>query len=143
MPLHSPSLRRFVKRALVDATGVPDPGRAELGRACDILCQRLRDHLLPLFGTTAVDALFARSAHVAAGEFPWLAELGRKGNGSCSIDAFAAHGEIDLDTLLEGLAMMLAHNIGLLSAFLGDDLVLPLVQQAWGVSGASGHEDAQ
>ena len=33
---------------------------------------------------------------------------------------------------------MLAHNIGLLSAFVGEDLTLPLVQQAWGIDDAAG-----
>jgi hypothetical protein len=33
----------------------------------------------------------------------------------------------------EGLAAVLAHKIGLLNTFVGEDLVLPLVQQAWGV----------
>ena len=42
-------------------------------------------------------------------------------------------GQLEIDTLEEGLAAVLAHNIGLLSAFVGEDLVLPLVQQAWGV----------
>ena len=36
-----------------------------------------------------------------------------------------------MDRLQEGLAAVLAHNIALLSAFVGEDLVLPLVQQAW------------
>jgi hypothetical protein len=40
---------------------------------------------------------------------------------------------LEIDRLEEGLAAVLAHNIGLLVAFVGEDLVLPLVQQAWGV----------
>ena len=39
-----------------------------------------------------------------------------------------------MDRLEEGLAAVLAHNIALLSAFVGEDLVLPLVQQAWGTA---------
>ena len=143
MPLHSPSLRRFVRRALVDATGVTDPDRAQLASAFDTLCQRLRNRLQPLFGTAAVGALFVRSVHVAAGEHPWLAEIVPKGQDSCSADAIATLGSLDVNTLQEGLAAVLAYKIGLLSAFVGEDLVLPLVQQAWGVSGASGREGDQ
>jgi hypothetical protein len=123
MALHSPSLRRFVSRALVDTTGVAEPDRAQLASAFDTLCRRLRDRLQPLFGTAAVGALFVRSVHVATGEYPWLGEIVLKGQDSCSV--------------------VLAHNIGLLSAFVGEDLVLPLVQQAWGGSGASASEGAQ
>jgi hypothetical protein len=143
MPLHSPSLRRFVRRALVDATGVAEPDRAQLASAFDTLCQRLRDRLQPLFGTAAVAALYVRSVHVATGEYPWLHELAGNGQGSCSIDGIATLGSLDVETLHDGLTTVLAHNIGLLSAFVGEDLVMPLVQQAWGVSGASGSEGDQ
>jgi hypothetical protein len=122
---------------------VAGPDRAQLASAFDTLCQRLRDRLQPLFGTAAVAALYVRSVQVATGEYPWLHELARNGHGSCSIDGTATLGNLDVDTLHDGLATVLAHNIGLLSAFVGEDLVLPLVQQAWGVSGASGNEDDQ
>jgi hypothetical protein len=36
--------------------------------------------------------------------------------------------------LADGLAAILAHEIALLSAFIGDDIVLPLVEQAWGAA---------
>jgi hypothetical protein len=137
MPLQSPSLRRFVRRALVDATGVAEPDHAQIASAFNMLCQRLRTRLQPLFGTTAVGALFVRSVHVAAGEYPWLGEIAPKGQDSCSVDRNATLERIDVNTLYEGLATVLAHNIGLLSAFVGEDLVLPLVQQAWGVGGGS------
>ena len=39
-----------------------------------------------------------------------------------------------MDRLEEGLAAVLAHNIALLNAFVGEDLVLPLVQEAWGTA---------
>ena len=143
MPLHSPSLRRFVRRALVDATGIADPDRAQLASAFDTLCERLRDRLQSLFGTAAVAGLFERSVHVATGEYPWLGELARNGQDACAVDAIATLGSVDVDTLHDGLATVLAHNIGLLSAFVGEDLVLPLVQEAWGLSGGSGHEGDQ
>jgi hypothetical protein len=143
MALHSPSLRRFVSRALVDTTGVAEPDRAQLASAFDTLCRRLRDRLQPLFGTAAVGALFVRSVHVATGEYPWLGEIVLKGQDSCSVDGSPTLGALDVNTLHEGLATVLAHNIGLLSAFVGEDLVLPLVQQAWGGSGASASEGAQ
>lgn len=143
MPLDSPSLRRFVRRALVDATGVADPDRAQLASAFGTLCRRLHDRLQPLFGTAAVSALFVRAVHVATGEYPWLGEMARNGRDSCSADRIATLGSLDVGTLHEGLATVLAHNVGLLSAFVGEDLVLPLVQQAWGVSGAPGIESVQ
>jgi hypothetical protein len=143
MATHSPSLRRFVKRALVEQAGVAEPDRAQLASAFDTLCQRLRDRLQALFGATAVTALFVQSVHLAAREYPWLGDTGSKGQDPCLAERIAALGSLDVDTLHEGLATVLAHNIGLLSAFVGEDLVLPLVQQAWGVGGASGDEGDQ
>jgi hypothetical protein len=90
-----------------------------------------------------VAALYVRSVHIATGEYPWLGEFARNARDSCSVDGIATLGSVDVDTLHEGLATVLAHNIGLLSAFVGEDFVLPLVQQAWGVSGASGSESDQ
>lgn len=135
MTLSSPSLRRFVRRALVDAAGTDPRARTQLASGFDALCVRLHRQLLPLFGTTAVEALFARAVHVAAREFPWLRELLRNGGDPCVAGRITVLGDIDIDRLEEGLAAVLAHNIGLLNGFVGEDLVLPLVEQAWGIEG--------
>ena len=133
MTSSSPQLRRFVRRALVDATGRKTPDQPALASAFNTLCRRLRDRLQPLFGTTAVVALFARALHVVTGEFPWLASIIDKNGDGCIVELTAVH-EMEMAALEEGLAAVLAHNIGLLSTFVGDDLVLPLVQEAWGMA---------
>jgi hypothetical protein len=143
MPLQSPSIRRFVRRALVDTTGVVKPDRMQLASAFDTLCHRLQDRLKPMFGTTAVGALFVRSLQVARTEHPWLGELVPNGQDVCSPERMATVEDLDLNTLHDGLASVLAHNIGLLNAFVGEDIVFPLVQQAWGVSGASSDKGDQ
>jgi hypothetical protein len=133
MTLSPHPLRRFVRRALVDATGTASPDRAQLASAFDMLCERLRRQLQPLFGATAVNALFVRALHVATVEFPWLRDLVRNEQNPCAADRIASVPEPGIETVEAGLAALLAHNIGLLSTFVGEDLVLPLVQQAWGV----------
>jgi hypothetical protein len=131
MPARPSSLRRFVRRTLVDAVGSPEPSRARLAQAFDTLCTRLRARLQPVFGSVAVDALFGRAVHVAATEFPWL----RDATPDCSWPAnvIEALEHLDTSTIEEGLASVLAHDVELLIAFVGEDLVLPLVQQAWDV----------
>ena len=140
MMLSSPSLRRFVRRALFDVAVTDKPeGRPET--AFNMLCARLRHTLQPLFGVSAVDVLVARARHVAAQEFPWLSNVVSI-DGSCAADAAArdAIDALDAEAVAEGLAAVLANIIGLLSEFVGEDLVLPLVQQAWGtVSGRAEH----
>lgn len=140
MSLTSQRLRRFARRALVDASGVPSPGTAQLADAFDTLCRGLHKQLQPLFGTPAVDALFARTLHVATTEFPWLAEVLPNGLHPSVVDRAAALGTAGADHLEEGLAAVLAGNIGLLSEFVGDDVVLPLVEQAWGIVATATHE---
>jgi hypothetical protein len=131
MPLSSPKLRRFVRRALVGATGHTAPDKGQLAGAFDHLCERLRARLYPLFGRTAIAALFARGLHVATAEFPWLADAVPKDAEPCSLEGLERVGEIERGAIEEGLATVLAHNIGLLSAFIGEDFVMPLVQAAW------------
>jgi len=134
MTSSSPQLRRFVRRALVDATGAASPDRAQVASAFDSLCQRLLERLEPLFGTTAVAALFGRAFHLAKSEFPWLEDVVPKNAASCSAEGLASVGGLDVGGLAEGLAAVLAYDIGLLSALVGKDLILPLVQQAWGAA---------
>jgi hypothetical protein len=134
MPLTTPQLRRFVRRTLVTAAGANRPTHAQLGAAFDLLCHGLTGQLQPLFGGAAVAALFARAHHLTATEFPWLGDVIPAGGGQCSPHKLeAAAGEI----LQEGLAALLANEIGLLSAFIGEDFVLPMVQEAWSAAAAS------
>ena len=134
MILSSPQLRRFVRRTLVEAAGAKALDRPQLASSFNSLCNRLRQRLQPLFGTSAVTALFARALHVATAEFSWLGDVIGKNGDVCSTDAIASIQGIEMDSLEEGLAALLADYIGLLSTFVGDDLVLPLVQEAWGAA---------
>jgi len=145
MAMSPPSIRRFVKRALIDATGRPSPDRAAIAAAFETLCASLRNRLQPLFGATAVRALFVRAVHLATAEFAWLDTILSKTQDPCAIDPANSLEGFDVGVLEEGLAAVLAHNIELLTAFVGH-LVLPLVQQAWGtvtVVDASGTEGDQ
>jgi hypothetical protein len=131
MSLSSPHVRRLARRALVDAIGGRTADPQALAVAFNGLCTRLRRRFQSLFGTTAVNALFARSLHVATSEFPWLSEVFATGD-DCSPQALTNVQGAEMSVFEEGLAAVLAHNIGLLSTFVGEDLVLPLVEEAWG-----------
>jgi hypothetical protein len=132
MSLSSPKRQRFVMHALVGATGRRAPDRTQLAAAFDLLCDRLRGRLHSLFGPTAVAALFDRALHVATTEFPWLSDVVPKGGERCSLEGFErVSGDITHEAFAEGLATVLAHDIELLTAFIGEDFVMPLVQAAW------------
>ena len=142
MPLSSPGLRRFVNQALVSTSRVPNPDVTQLSAAFSLLCDRLRQRLQSIFGTPATVALFARALHIAAQEYPWLNEL-KLNPERCSLEGFdSAPARLDRQHFAAGLGAVLAHDIGLLTAFIGEDFVMPLVQDAWGDASVADHRPA-
>jgi hypothetical protein len=138
MSMSSAKLRRFARQALVAATGVPAPQPDQLAAAFDVLCEHLRRRLHPMFGAAAIAALFARAHRVAVAEFSWLADVVPKDGERCALSGLqSVSRHLDPNTIADGLAAILAHDIGLLSTFIGDDLVMPLVQEAWGTASVS------
>jgi len=129
----SPNLVRLTSQALIAATGEAAPTMSQLASAFDLLCERLRTRLHPLFGTVAVAALFARAHSLRAIEFAWLAEVLPKDGDRCSLDALdPVRLHLSADDIAAGLATALAQVVGLLTTFIGDELVIPLLQDAWG-----------
>jgi hypothetical protein len=131
MALGSVPLRRLVRTALAADGG--SASAARLSSTFNSLCERLHQRLRPIFGGTAVDALFARAVHLAATEFPWLTDAVGTSGSVCSADGLAAVRDVPLARLEDGLAAVLIHTIELLNVFVGEDLVLPIVEQAWSI----------
>lgn len=131
-------LRRFVRHALVAATEDTAPDGAQVRAAFDLLCDQLWLRLRPLFGELAIKALFTRSLHVSRAEFAWLENVTTTSDNRCALEGLdAVSRDLGPQVLADGLAAILAHQIALLSAFIGDDIVLPLVEQAWGAASMS------
>jgi hypothetical protein len=134
MGLESARLRRFVRHAVVAATDDAAPDAAQLRAAFELLCQRLWLRLRPMFGELALRALLARSLHVAQTEHPWLQGVTLDGSG-CSFNGIdTVSRDLPPHILADGLSAILTQKIALLSAFIGDDVVLPLVEQSWGAA---------
>jgi hypothetical protein len=141
MPLSPSQLRAYVSRSLTRAAGTSTPDSAQISAAFDELCERLRSKLRPLFGAEAVSALFGRALHVAASDHPWIRNV-VTGEALCgSGDDVSALSGLDAERIHNGFVAVLAINIELLNTFIGEDLVLPLVQVAWG-HGISGDPSA-
>ena len=135
----SPTLLRFVTHALLAASGTTAPSRAELATAFDARCDELRRRLHPLFGTPALSALYVRAVQLAAAEYPWLPEVLPKDHEPCSLEGLERIDDgLKPTAMAAGLAAVLAHQIALLAMLIGDDLVLPLVQDAWAGTAYSG-----
>ena len=124
--------RPLAYSALSHAVGARQPEANQLTTAFNALCASLTGQLHPLFGAAATDALFVRALHLAGQEFPWVPALALESNGQCSLEAAAAVADtLPIEDLQAGLAAVLAYDIDLLIAFVGEDLVLPLVRRAW------------
>jgi hypothetical protein len=132
MPARSHRHRPFARRALLDAVGCATPNNHQLSEAFAALRARLVRSLEPIFGTVAVETLFERSRHLAAEEFSWLPALLPARTGAAPL---AVAPSVSAEELLNGLAAVLAFDVGLLVGLVGHDLVLPLMQKAWGPIG--------
>jgi hypothetical protein len=130
--MSSPTLRRFVRDTLAATGGAAAPTAVDIGGAYDRLCTALRLRLHPVFGALATESLFARSQHLASKEFPWLVDVLPPGAELCSVVGLQAHGDtVEPSALQDGLATVLAWVLGLLSDFIGEDVVMRLVAEAW------------
>ena len=138
MPETSPAARVLARRVLRHEAG----GRAEpaaLAEAAERADARLRGRLASLIGPTGYTTLVARAMHLAQAEVPALERVtvdalapGAEG-GLHGVREFAefARASGDAGAAEAGLSAILAHVIGLLVTFIGEDLALRLIRDAW------------
>lgn len=81
-------------------------------------------------GNVGVSALQSRALALANRQFPWLRAVHIKADGGFGgLDAVDA--QVDPREFFEGCVVLFAHLLGLLEAFIGVDLTLRLVGEAW------------
>lgn len=132
MPQSSPSLRRFVHHTLLASAGATPPAPRQSAAAFDGLHAALQARLHPMFGQAAVAALFARAVQQAAREYPWVTSVLPSGADACVAEAVTLHAtRLPADVVAHGLAAVLAHQIALLTEFIGEDVTMPLIHDAW------------
>jgi len=127
----SPAVRQLARQLLLREAGERrEP--AALAGAAERACERLRRRLVGLLGRAGVAALFGRALHLAQAEVPALAGVTFAERSDTSLQGvreFAA--THDPAVIVDALAAILAHVIGLLAHFIGADLGLRLVGEAW------------
>ena len=98
--------------------------------AAFLVDEKLRPHLAMLVGNIGFRALLSRALALANAEVPWLRAVQVKADGSLKgLDELGA--QIDPDQISEGRAVLLAQLLGLLVAFIGENLTLRLVREVW------------
>jgi hypothetical protein len=122
-------MRNFAKRLVADeARGNKPP--ATKTPADFSACEKLRPKLATLMGNAGFRALLSRALALAKAEVPWLRAVQVKADGTLEgVDE--QHAQLDPDELFEGRVVLLAQLLGLLVAFIGENLTLRLVREAW------------
>ncbi|MGI8603660.1 MAG: hypothetical protein ACR2OZ_11765 [Verrucomicrobiales bacterium] len=94
------------------------------------VCEKLRPPLATLMGNAGFRALFSRALAVARAQDAWLRALHVQADGSLGgLDE--PEGPEDPEAMTEASVVLVAQLLGLLVAFIGGDLTLRLVREAW------------
>ena len=97
--------------------------------AC-LVGEKLRPHLATLMGNVGFRALLLRALALANTDVPWLRAVHVKADGSLEgLDELTT--QVDPDEIFEGCVVLLAQLLGLLVAFIGENLTLRLVRDVW------------
>ena len=94
------------------------------------VCEKLRPHLATLMGNTGFRALLSRALALANAEVPSLRAVQVKADGSLEgLDELEV--QADPEELAKGSVVLVAQLLGLLVAFIGENLTLRLVREVW------------
>lgn len=121
----SPVAQELARRLLAHEAGARQ-GPEELAAAIERIHHRLRQTLARLIGLAGFNALFDRALHLAGAASPALAQVTVELQGAREFAV--AH---DSFTVRAGFVSILAHFIGLLIRFVGEELTVGLIREAW------------
>ena len=92
--------------------------------------ERLRPHLSKFMGNIGFNALLSRALVLGIADVPWLSSVRVKTDGS--LEGFEGlSAQIAPEEFTEGCVTLFSHLLGLLAAFIGEELTLRLVSEAW------------
>lgn len=124
----TPPMRKLARRLIAWEAGQKVTGQKN--ESAFPVPDRLRPHLVTLLGNGGFHALVSRALTLAQEEVPWLGAVDVKVDGSLG---GVEDSQIDPtpDALREGRVALLAQLLGLLVAFIGDDLTVRLMREVW------------
>jgi hypothetical protein len=101
-------------------------------KAIEFCCQRLHDRLDRLIGAGGFRALLNRALYLAKKKYAWLEGVGIEDYPGCGFKDLreAVKGKKPA-TVNEANALILANVIWLLVTFIGEDITIGLIQEAW------------
>jgi hypothetical protein len=94
------------------------------------VCEKLRPPLATLMGNIGFRALLSRAFALACAEAAWLRAVQLESDGSLAgLDELEA--QVAADEIAEGSVVLVAQLLGLLVAFIGENLTLRMVREVW------------
>jgi hypothetical protein len=93
-------------------------------------CEKLRPYLATLMGSGGFQALLLRALALAKSEVAWLHTVQVKADGTLeAVDGL--EGPVSQEEMTDGCIILLTELLGLLVAFIGEDLTLRMVRDVW------------
>ena len=125
----TPSMRAFAGHILAYETGAshPPPGKKS---AVILVCEKMRPPLATLMGNAGYHALFSRALALAKTEIARVGMLQVNPEGALT-GWEELEGQITPQQAAEAGIVLIAQLLGLLAAFIGEDLMLHQVREVW------------
>lgn len=129
MGLTTPKIRDFAERIIAYETNINKSSETKTPAVC-LVVDNLRPHLSTLMGNVGFHALLSRALTLANAEVSWLGAVHVKADGSFQgWDELEA--QVDQDKIFYGCVVLFTQLLVLLVAFIGENLTLRLVHEAW------------
>ena len=125
----SPKMRHFAKRLTVYERKANTPSETKTPPAFQV-CEKLRVHLATFMGNAGFRELLSCALPRAKAEVPWLGAVHVKADGALE-GLEELHAKRNPDELFEGGVVLVAQLLGLLVAFIGENLTLRFVREVW------------
>ena len=122
-------MRDFAKRIIACEANGHESAQPQIQRDFDLF-EKLRPQLATLMGNDGFQALLSRALVLALVEAPWLNAIHVKSDGDLG-GLKEIHAQLSSDAMFVGKVDLLAQLLGLLVAFIGEDLTLRLVLEVW------------
>jgi hypothetical protein len=125
----TPQIRDFAERLVAFETR----GKKSLdpkSPAAFHVCEKLRPHLTTLMGTGGFRVLLSRALTLASEEVPWLRAVQAGPDGTLAgLEELRA--QLAPEELTGGQVALLSQLLGLLIAFIGENLTMQIVREVW------------
>lgn len=125
----TPQMRDLSQCLIAYETSGNKSSETKTPAAC-LVGEKLRPHLAILMGNVGFRALLSRALALANTDVAWLRAVQVNADGSLEgLDELVT--QVDPDEIFEGCVVLLAQLLGLLVAFIGENLTLRLVREVW------------